>query len=136
MKYVLIFILSLLSIISYSQNIDKYHLTNVSTVYKDKEGSFVYKDDWDSCNFILTIEAKKKTASLYANGRENKFDLISSHIVQDDDGDAIVKFLCLDSQGTQCGLILTTLANFALKDRSFIKFEYNNKEIVYKSIDD
>ena len=125
-------IMALINTKGYSQQIDKYRLVNIATVYKDNEGSFVYRDEWDSCNFILTIDAKKNKAILYANYIENKFDILTSRLVNDEQGDAIIKFICLDNQGTKCGLILTTLAHPSGHDRQFIKIEYNNKEIVYK----
>lgn len=132
MKSIYVLLLSIITLEGYSQKVDKYRLTSVSTIYKDVEGSFVHMDDWQTCNFVLTLEAGKNKATFYANGTESNFNLLTSHMVEDEDSDAIVKFLCLDNQGIKCGICLTALNHPTEKDWRFVKIQYNNKEVIYR----
>lgn len=115
------------------QDVDKYKLTSSSMVYKDQEGAFLYQEDWKPCNAVMVIAAKKNKATLYINDTEIEFDLLSAHMAKDDEeSDAILKFNCVDNKGVKCGITLITLAHPINADKTFIKIQYNNVEVLYK----
>ena len=130
MKYLLILV-SFLTAKSAQCQLDKYHLTAVSTIYKDSDGDFVYQDEWKDCNWLATIDAKAKKAVFYVNDKEFKFDIVTATNVSDGEGDAIIKFVCVDENG-KCGLSLITVADQSAKYRAFIKLDWANKDIVYR----
>jgi hypothetical protein len=130
MKYLFI-LLSFVSTRTAHVQIDKYHLTAFATIYKDAQGEFVRQDEWAVCNWLATIDPKAKVAVFYINGKEIKFDLVSATNVTDEEGDAILKFICVDENG-KCGLTFVTLADQSAKYRSFIKLEWSNKAVMYR----
>ncbi len=106
------------------------------TVYKDKEGAFVHAEDWHDCDMTFTIFPKNSSATLLVNNKQVSFAIISSHMVEDNEKDAIIKSLCTDSEGTKCGLILTTLSNTtSVSEKTLIKIEYGDAVYVYKGIE-
>lgn len=124
------------SLPSYSQGVDKYKITGMSVVYKDKDGEYLYHRAWVKCDYLVVIDAANKRIKLYQFGKESDYDIISIKAAEvDKDKNLILRIECVDGSGGNCGVRLITLNNPPPEyngDTELMKFEYSDITIIYR----
>jgi hypothetical protein len=134
-KYLLSIWLIFISLISYSQGVEKYRTDGICVVHKDNEGDFLYQDEWKPCTNLIVVDTKKNKANIYGKPQDVEFDIIRGGNPQvDKENNVYMKFECIDKDGIKCGLTILTLDKGIDGHKYFIKIEYNNTIILYRFI--
>lgn len=127
MKHLLlIFTLSTLPLLSFSQDVIKFRTSSLSTKTTDNYGNWKSWSAWEDVSVLVVLKDDRVT--IYSSSTQ-EYDITEYNGEStDDDGDTVMKIKCVDQDGDMCTLGLIFGEDDAIQlyvDFSNIMWVYN-----------